>query len=51
MTLSLQSIRANYGSIVAVDGIDAIAGRGRLTAVVGPNAAGKSTLLRCTAGI
>lgn len=51
MTLSLQSIRASYGSIVAVDGIDAIAERGRLTAVVGPNAAGKSTLLRCTAGI
>ncbi len=51
MTLLLQSITARYGSIVAVDGVVATAAPGRLTVVVGPNASGKSTLLRCAAGI
>ena len=51
MTLKLDSISARYGSLLAVDGFDAEAVPGRLTAVIGPNAAGKSTLLRCAAGI
>ncbi len=51
MTLALQSITARYGDIMALDSIDAEAQPGRITVVVGPNAAGKSTLLRCAAGI
>ncbi len=51
MTLSLQSITARYGDLTALDSIDADAQPGRITVVVGPNAAGKSTLLRCAAGL
>tara|TARA_Y100000589_G_scaffold101411_1_gene95649 strand:- start:1995 stop:2753 length:759 start_codon:yes stop_codon:yes gene_type:complete len=51
MTLALHSITARYGDITAVDSIEATASAGRITVVVGPNAAGKSTLLRCAAGL
>lgn len=51
MTLRLDSIHATYGSIRAIDSITAEARPGCVTVVVGPNAAGKSTLLRCAAGI
>jgi len=51
MSLVLDSITARYGSLLAVDELAAKAAPGRITALIGPNAAGKSTLLRCVAGI
>jgi iron complex transport system ATP-binding protein len=36
--------------IPAIKGVNAVAAPGRITAVIGPNAAGKSTLLRCVIG-
>ena len=51
MTLRLDSIQARYGSIHAINSVTAEARPGCVTVVVGPNAAGKSTLLRCAAGI
>lgn len=43
--------RAGGGGVLALENISARAERGRVVAVIGPNAAGKSTLLRCLAGV
>ena len=40
-----------FGRTPVLQGVDAIARRGRVTALVGPNAAGKSTLLKCILGL
>ncbi|MEV8630835.1 ABC transporter ATP-binding protein [Streptosporangium sp. NPDC051023] len=44
-----------YGSgetrVVALAGVDAEFGRGRLTAIMGPSGSGKSTLMHCVAGL
>jgi iron complex transport system ATP-binding protein len=52
VSLALQDIGASYGKIRVLDGISAslIAGGG-LTAVIGPNAAGKSTFFKRVAGL
>jgi iron complex transport system ATP-binding protein len=50
--LSVTNLRVAYGRRVIVDGLDlAPLQPGTLTALVGPNAAGKSTLLRGIAGL
>lgn len=50
--LSVSGLRVAYGRRVIVDGLDLAPLRpGTLTALVGPNAAGKSTLLRGIAGL
>jgi Cu-processing system ATP-binding protein len=36
---------------LVLSGVDAVIRRGRVTALVGPNAAGKSTLLKCVLGL
>lgn len=53
--LRLRGLTVGYrlrgrGQLV-VKGIDALAGRGRVTALLGPNGTGKSTLLRTIAGL
>ncbi|MEV5243089.1 ABC transporter ATP-binding protein [Streptomyces cinnamoneus] len=44
--LAAQGLRLGYGGTVVVDGVDLTLPGGAVTAVVGPNACGKSTLLR-----
>ncbi len=50
MTIALRDLRHSYGRLEALAGITVEAVPGRITAVLGPNAAGKSTLLRCIIG-
>lgn len=49
MKLTVQRLRAAYGDLVAVDGVDLRVHPGQVLAVVGPNGCGKSTLLRAMA--
>lgn len=46
VALSLERLRAGYGEGLVLDGLDLSLPRGRITAIVGANACGKSTLLR-----
>ncbi|WP_299844064.1 ABC transporter ATP-binding protein [uncultured Jannaschia sp.] len=46
VALSLERLRAGYGEGLVLDGLDLCLPRGRITAIVGANACGKSTLLR-----
>ncbi|MHC4414491.1 MAG: ABC transporter ATP-binding protein [Planctomycetota bacterium] len=50
MTLAVVRLTHCYGPLRALDGVDVEATPGRITAVIGPNASGKSTLLRCIIG-
>ena len=49
--LSLRGLRAAYGPIEVLHGIDLDLDPGRVLAVLGPNGAGKSTLLSTIAGL
>lgn len=49
--LQLRDIRANYGSVTAVDGLSLGLNRGEILALIGPNGSGKSTTLGIAAGI
>jgi branched-chain amino acid transport system ATP-binding protein len=49
--LEVRDLRAGYGAIEALHGVDVTVGRGGIFAVLGPNGAGKSTLLRVIAGL
>ena len=46
MTLNAEDLTLRYDDRVVVDGLSVTIPTGRITAVVGPNACGKSTLLR-----
>jgi iron complex transport system ATP-binding protein len=50
VTLAVEQISHAYRRVGALTEISAQATAGRITAVIGPNAAGKSTLLRCIIG-
>ena len=50
MTLLVEHLDHAYGRRAALIDICAEAAPGRVTALIGPNAAGKSTLLRCAVG-
>jgi iron complex transport system ATP-binding protein len=50
MTLEIIGLQYSYGLKDVIKGIDVTA-ESKLTALIGPNAAGKSTLLKCIAGI
>ncbi len=50
MILETRQLQFSYGSIRALTDID-LAIRPGITAILGPNAAGKSTLLRCLCGL
>jgi Cu-processing system ATP-binding protein len=45
------NLKKRFGSITALDGITLAIKPGKITSVVGPNAAGKSTFLRCIVGL
>jgi branched-chain amino acid transport system ATP-binding protein len=49
--LELQSVRAGYGAVEVLHGIDLAVPAGALTALLGPNGAGKTTLLSVLAGL
>jgi Cu-processing system ATP-binding protein len=49
--LEVRGLRKAFGRLVALRGIDLVVASGRVTAVVGPNAAGKSTLIKCVLGL
>ena len=49
--LELTGLRAAYGAIEVLHGIDLTVPKGGLFAMLGPNGAGKSTLLRVIAGL
>lgn len=49
--IALEHIGIGFGGRTILDGIDATLSRGRITAVMGPNGCGKTTLLRCIGGL
>src|SRR3954470_24660135 len=49
--LSLRDLRAGYGAVEVLHGIDLDIPSGALTALLGPNGAGKTTLLSVLAGL
>ena len=49
--LRAQGLRARFGQVQALDGVDLEIGRGELHAIVGPNGSGKTTLLNALSGL
>ena len=49
--LEFHRVRARYGSVEVIHGIDLAVERGEVMALLGPNGAGKSTLLKVAAGL
>jgi iron complex transport system ATP-binding protein len=50
VSVRVRDVSHQYGRVRALESVTADAAPGRITAVLGPNAAGKSTLLRCVIG-
>ena len=51
LKLELQGLRAGYGEIQVLWGIDMAVRRGEITALIGSNGAGKTTLMRALSGL
>lgn len=49
--LELRGVRAGYGSIGVLHGVDLSVGAGQVVALLGPNGGGKSTTLKVAAGL
>ena len=49
--ITIKGLTKRYGSLEVLRGIDATIGAGRVTAIVGPNAAGKTTLIKSILGL
>jgi branched-chain amino acid transport system ATP-binding protein len=49
--LHLRNIRAGYGAIEVLHGIDVTVGRGQVVAMLGPNGAGKTTTIKVACGL
>jgi branched-chain amino acid transport system ATP-binding protein len=49
--LALRDVRAGYGAVEVLHGINLEVPHGALTALLGPNGAGKTTLLSAVAGL
>jgi ABC-2 type transport system ATP-binding protein len=51
MPITLDSVRKEYGDVVAVDGVSLAFGEGQFHCVLGPNGSGKTTLFRLVLGL
>jgi branched-chain amino acid transport system ATP-binding protein len=51
LIIELQELRAGYGEIQVLWGIDMAVRRGEITALIGSNGAGKTTLMRALSGL
>jgi Cu-processing system ATP-binding protein len=49
--ITIRSLRKKFGAVEVLNGIDAYISSGRVTGIVGPNAAGKTTLIKCILGL
>lgn len=49
--VELIAVRKRFGRLTVLDGVEAVISAGRVTAIVGPNASGKSTLIKCILGL
>jgi Cu-processing system ATP-binding protein len=49
--LEIAGLHKRFGRSIVLAGLDVVVRRGRVTALVGPNAAGKSTMLKCVLGL
>jgi ABC-2 type transport system ATP-binding protein len=49
--LDVRGLHAEYGKLIVLSGVDLEISRGEWLALLGPNASGKTTLLRCIAGM
>lgn len=49
--IEVDSLVKDYGSVVAVDGVNFEVEEGELVSILGPSGCGKSTTLRCIAGL
>jgi ABC-type branched-subunit amino acid transport system ATPase component len=51
LLLDIRDLRASYGAVEVLRGIDFTVARGEIVALLGTNGAGKSTILRCVSGL
>ncbi len=51
MAIQLQNLGVAFGQRTILEGLDLTFDEGRITAVMGPNGCGKTTLLRCIGGL
>lgn len=49
--IEMRGVRKRYGQLQVLDGVDLTIAPGRVTAVVGPNSAGKTTLIKGVLGL
>ena len=49
--IALHGVQKRFGPLQVLDGVDLAIARGRVTAVVGPNSAGKTTLIKSVLGL
>lgn len=49
--IEVRALRKSFGRLTVVDSVDLVLEKGKVTAVLGPNAAGKTTLLKCILGL
>ena len=49
--LQVSGVAKRFGKLQVLESVDTVLPTGRVTAIVGPNAAGKSTLIKCVLGL
>lgn len=49
--IQLNGLRKSYGSVEALKGVDVEVGRGQIVGLIGPDGAGKTTLMRIACGL
>jgi Cu-processing system ATP-binding protein len=49
--LRVSGVAKRFGKLQVLESVDTVLPTGRVTAIVGPNAAGKSTLIKCVLGL